>query len=49
MTSTSNKAKQDLFSRLVNWISSSGDDKTPVYRPNGNQDIVSRFMNRISG
>ncbi len=33
----------------MNWISSSGDDKAPVNRPNGNQDIVSRFMNRISG
>ena len=49
MTSTSNQANQDLFSRLVNWISNSGDDKAPVNRPNGNQDIVSRFMNRISG
>ena len=49
MTSTSKQAKQDLFSRLMNWISSSGDDKAPVSRPNGNQDIVSRFMNRISG
>ena len=49
MTSTSKQAKQDLFSRFVNWISNSGDDKAPVNRPNGSQDVVSRLMNRISG
>ncbi|UPM49456.1 ferredoxin--nitrite reductase [Synechococcus sp. A10-1-5-1] len=49
MTSQTNPNKRDLFSRFVNWISSSGDDKAPVNRPNGSQDIVSRLMNRISG
>jgi hypothetical protein len=49
MTSTTTPNKRDLLSRFVNWISSSGNDKAPVNRPNGSQDIVSRLMNRISG
>ncbi|QNG29230.1 ferredoxin--nitrite reductase [Synechococcus sp. LTW-R] len=49
MTSATPQRKSDLFSRFVNWISNSGDDKAPVNRPNGSPDIVSRLMNRISG
>ncbi len=49
MTSTATQRKRDFFSRFVNWLSSSGDEKAPVNRPNGSQDFVSRLMNRISG
>ena len=41
--------QNDLFSRFVNWLSSSGADKTAVSRDGGNSDLFSRFMNRISG
>ena len=42
-------SQNDLFSRFVNWLSSSGADKTAVSRDGGNSDLFSRFMNRISG
>ena len=42
-------SNNDLFSRLVNWLSSSGPDKTALSREGGNTDLFSRFMNRISG
>jgi hypothetical protein len=42
-------SNNDLFSRFVNWLSSSGPDKTAQSREGGNTDIFSRFMNRISG
>jgi hypothetical protein len=42
-------SQNDLFSRFVNWLSSSGPDNTAVSRKGGNSDLFSRFMNRISG
>jgi hypothetical protein len=42
-------SQNDLFSRFVNWLSSSGADKTVLTREGGNSDLFSRFMNRISG
>ena len=42
-------SQKDFFSRFVNWLSSSGADKTAVSRDGGNSDLFSRFMNRISG
>jgi hypothetical protein len=42
-------SNNDLFSRFVNWLSSSGRDKTAQSREGGNTDLFSRFMNRISG
>jgi hypothetical protein len=42
-------SNNDLFSRFVNWLSSSGPDKTALSREGGNTDLFSRFMNRISG
>ena len=42
-------SQNDLFSRFVNWLSSSGADKTAVSRDSDNSDLFSRFMNRISG
>ena len=42
-------SNNDLFSRFVNWLSSSGPDKTAQSREGGNTDLFSRFMNRISG
>jgi hypothetical protein len=42
-------SNNDLFSRFVNWLSSSGPDKTGLSREGGNTDLFSRFMNRISG
>jgi hypothetical protein len=42
-------SQNDLFSRFVNWLSSSGPDNTAVSREGGNSDLFSRFMNRISG
>ena len=41
--------RNDVFSRLVNWISSSGQDGTVINRPGGSTDFFSRLMNRISG
>ena len=39
----------DFLSRFVNWLSASGEDKTPVSVAPKDQDIFSRFMNRVSG
>jgi len=39
--------QRDLFSRFVNWLSSSGQD-TPAINRNS-RDLLSRLMNRISG
>jgi hypothetical protein len=45
----SNQCRRDLFSRLVNWLSNAGEDKPAIVRRNGNADLFSRLMNRISG
>jgi hypothetical protein len=42
-------SQNDLFSRFVNWLSSSGQDKIVLTSEGGNSDLFSRFMNRISG
>ncbi|QVV67195.1 ferredoxin--nitrite reductase [Synechococcus sp. LA31] len=39
--------QRDLFSRFVNWLSSSGQDTPPISR--NSRDLFSRLMNRISG
>jgi hypothetical protein len=39
--------QRDLFSRFVNWLSSSGQDNPPISR--NSRDFLSRLMNRISG
>ncbi len=39
----------DLFSRLINWFSHCGADQAPISRPQEQQDLFSRLMNRISG
>lgn len=41
--------KKDLFSRFVNWLSTSGKDLPEINRKGGNQDFFSRLMNRFSG
>ena len=41
--------RNDVFSRFVNWISSSGQDGAVINRPGGSTDLFSRLMNRISG
>ncbi|OUW46872.1 MULTISPECIES: ferredoxin--nitrite reductase [unclassified Synechococcus] len=40
---------RDLFSRLVNWFTSSGADKAPISRPSNQLDGFSKLMNKISG
>jgi len=40
---------RDLFSRFVNWLSTSGNDKPAINREGGSRDFFSRLMNRISG
>ncbi|MEB3157978.1 MAG: ferredoxin--nitrite reductase [Synechococcus sp.] len=40
---------RDLFSRLVNWFTSSGTDKAPISRPAHQRDVFSKLMNKISG
>ena len=44
---TSSQPRRDWFSRFVNWLSSSGQDKPPIQR--SSRDPLSRLMNRISG
>ena len=44
----SNQQPKDLFSRFVNWLSLSGEDKPSTYQEGGSTDIFSRLMNRIS-
>ena len=39
--------RSDLFSRFVNWLSNSGQDKQPIQR--NSHDLLSRLMNRFSG
>ena len=39
----------DLFSRFVNWLSASGVNNSAINREGGSPDLLSRFMNRISG
>ena len=39
---------QDLFSRFVNWLSSTGADKAPTSKEGGGQDFFSKLMNQIS-
>ncbi|MAM81028.1 MAG: ferredoxin--nitrite reductase [Gammaproteobacteria bacterium] len=41
--------RNDLFSRFVNWLSTSGQDGTVTNREGGSSDLFSRLMNRISG
>ena len=41
--------RNDVFSRFVNWISSSGQAGTVINRPGGSTDVFSRLMNRICG
>ena len=38
----------DLFSRFVNWLSNSGQDR-PTLKTGGGQDFFSKMMNSISG
>ena len=44
----SDQQPNDFFSRFVNWLSLSGEDKPSTNREGGNKDIFSRLMNRIS-
>ena len=39
----------DVFSRFVNWLSTSGRDGVVINRQGGSPDLFSRLMNRISG
>ena len=39
----------DVFSRFVNWLSTSGRDGAAINRQGGSPDLFSRLMNRISG
>jgi hypothetical protein len=41
--------KVDFLSRFVNWLSASGEDKSPISIAPQHQDVFSRFMNRVSG
>jgi hypothetical protein len=41
--------RNDLFSRFVNWLSTSGRDRASINRQGGSSDPFSRLMNRISG
>lgn len=41
--------KGDFLSRFINWLSASGENKAPVSVAPQNQDVFSRFMNRVSG
>ena len=41
--------RNDLFSRFVNWLSTSGRDGAVINRQGGSPDLFSRLMNRISG
>ncbi len=41
--------KGDFLSRFVNWLSASGKDNEPVSVSPQQQDVFSRFMNRVSG
>jgi hypothetical protein len=45
----SKQQQRDLFSRVMNWLSSAGQDKPAIERSNGGRDLFSRLMNRISG
>ena len=44
---SSNASRRYLFSRFVNWFSSTGQDKPAINR--SNRDLLSKLMNRISG
>ncbi|RCL51463.1 MAG: ferredoxin--nitrite reductase [Synechococcus sp. MED-G71] len=39
----------DLFSRFVNWLSNSGQDRPATNQAEGGQDFFSKLMNSISG
>ena len=43
------RPSNDLLSRLINWFSHCGADQAPISRPQEQQDLFSRLMNRISG
>ena len=49
MSSQKNTKTQDLFSNFVNWFTSIGEEKPPITREGGGQDLFSRLMNKISG
>ena len=40
---------RDLFSRFVNWFTTSGKEKAPISRPAHQRDMFSKLMNKISG
>lgn len=44
---TNTNKQSDLFSRFVNWLSRSGQDRPPIQRIS--RDPLSRLMNRFSG
>jgi hypothetical protein len=39
----------DLFSRFMNWLSSSWPDREPTQSKSSGKDPLSRFVNSISG
>ena len=41
--------KGDFLSRFVNWLSASGKDNEAISVSPKQQDVFSRFMNRVSG
>jgi hypothetical protein len=41
--------KADLFSRFVNWLSSSWPDRPAINKGRPGTDPLSRFVNSISG
>ena len=49
MPNTTSQSRSDLFSRFVNWLSNSGQDKPLIQSEKGGRDPLSRLMNRISG
>ena len=49
LTSFSMDTRNDVFSRFVNWLSTSGRDGSAINLQGGSPDFFSRLMNRISG
>ena len=45
----SSNPNNDIFSRFVNWLSATGNEKPSTNREGGGKDLFSRLMNRISG
>ena len=48
MNSQKNTKAKDLFSNFVNWFASIGEEKPPITREGGSQDLFSKLMNKIS-